>query len=724
MVIENQILSSLEKNLDGDEIFRQREEKGKLLYRIAWAVEFLAVAIGLAIAWAMSYAAFKEVPDPNFDTYIKSLTGALPFVVIAVIELTKIPLAMGFYMAKGKWQYLFLFAMLTLIFVTFETMFTGLEINLSNVTRSIVNQENVINETNDQIKTKNDEILSKEKIINELKNQDTFTISNITNEEINRTLKERDLELEALNEQLNSELKPYEEERDQYRKEATEQRDPNITQSQLNNIDSQVASNEKKINNNIAAKEKEIANLETIYKTQLESFKDRRNNINNSINNIRENITRLTEDKSFLKQNKSEIEQYNQDKKNQENLLNNIDAEERRFTEGHQQKINQVVAKYERVIESLQRDNNELFNKKKETSEVIEKSIAIKGGEIAKKIEITQQKINSINKKYADLKSNVMEKYSLQANQIKEKTNVETTRITKSKEDIPILENERKLLLKEIEELKELQNEAAKIKRDKVQGSSVYRLAALWYGKDDPAEVKKEEVKTISIIWFGSIAFIIATIGVILALASFVLRDKLAFIKNEERYVFKSISRLITRLSHLVKRLAMIIKYIGQGIYNVFGGVASIFGKSVRNSIRRFFIELRKRARQPKIQIVEKEVPVEVEKVKEVIVEKEIPVEKIKEVIVEKEKVVYQEVPKEVVRKELVHVPLYSTEDGKVNLDGRILTEVATKNFTEPNIIKESTSESKAKENKIKKEKKPSKNKTKNKDANFEDTDK
>ena len=35
-----------------------------------------------------------------------------------------------------------------------------------------------------------------------------------------------------------------------------------------------------------------------------------------------------------------------------------------------------------------------------------------------------------------------MEKYSLQANQIKEKTNVETTRITKSKEDIPILENE------------------------------------------------------------------------------------------------------------------------------------------------------------------------------------------------------------------------------------------------------------------------------------------
>ena len=29
MAIENQILSSLEKNIDGDEIFKQREEKGK-----------------------------------------------------------------------------------------------------------------------------------------------------------------------------------------------------------------------------------------------------------------------------------------------------------------------------------------------------------------------------------------------------------------------------------------------------------------------------------------------------------------------------------------------------------------------------------------------------------------------------------------------------------------------------------------------------------------------
>ena len=49
----------------------------------------------------MSYAAFKEVPDPTFDTYIKAITGALPFVVIAVIELTKMTVSNGFLYGKG-----------------------------------------------------------------------------------------------------------------------------------------------------------------------------------------------------------------------------------------------------------------------------------------------------------------------------------------------------------------------------------------------------------------------------------------------------------------------------------------------------------------------------------------------------------------------------------------------------------------------------------------------
>ena len=62
--------------------------------------------------------------------------------------------------------------MLTLICVTFETMFQGLEINLSNVTRSIVNQENIINETTDKIKAKSEEIKTNNLIIKHLQEKD------------------------------------------------------------------------------------------------------------------------------------------------------------------------------------------------------------------------------------------------------------------------------------------------------------------------------------------------------------------------------------------------------------------------------------------------------------------------------------------------------------------------------------------------------------------------
>ena len=82
--------------------------------------------------------------------------------------------------------------------------------------------------------------------------------------------------------------------------------------------------------------------------------------------------------------------------------------------------------------------------------------------------------------------------------------------------------------------------------------------------------------------------------------------------------------------------------------------------------------DLRRRIRRPKIKykFVEKEV--EVEKIVEVEVEKIVEVEKEVEKIVEVDKVVFKEVPKEIVRKEIVYVPLYSTENGTLNTDSVI----------------------------------------------------
>ena len=64
---------------------------------------------------------------------------------------------------------------------------------------------------------------------------------------------------------------------------------------------------------------------------------------------------------------------------------------------------------------------------------------------------------------------------------------------------------------------------------------------------------------------------------------------------------------------------------------------------------------------------IEKEVEKIIEKEVEKIVEVEKPIEKIVEVEKVVEKVVTTEVPVEIVRKELVYVPLYSTDSGLID---------------------------------------------------------
>ena len=72
---------------------------------------------------------------------------------------------------------------------------------------------------------------------------------------------------------------------------------------------------------------------------------------------------------------------------------------------------------------------------------------------------------------------------------------------------------------------------------------------------------------------------------------------------------------------------------------------------SIFKTIRALFVDMRKRFRAPVIKYQKVKVPIEIEKIKEV---------------PGPEKVVYKEVPKEIVKNEIVYVPLYSVEDGTV----------------------------------------------------------
>ena len=149
----------LESLFSPEDKFQDEAAYGKKILYVAWAVEILAAIIGLTIAWATAFDAYNGIENPDQSHLMNALIGALPFLIIAVIEPTKIPLAGGFYKTRILgWKILILVALLGLTGVTFETMFNGLERNLTNVTKNVVNAENQILYLSDQLEEKEREL--------------------------------------------------------------------------------------------------------------------------------------------------------------------------------------------------------------------------------------------------------------------------------------------------------------------------------------------------------------------------------------------------------------------------------------------------------------------------------------------------------------------------------------------------------------------------------------
>ena len=99
---------------------------GTRLIYIAWAIEIAAAATGLFIGYTNAGQGAEYFTEQEKLTGIAGFAfsnqfiATAPFFIIAAVELTKIPLALGFYRTKRLlWRSLFFFTLLLLIFVTF-----------------------------------------------------------------------------------------------------------------------------------------------------------------------------------------------------------------------------------------------------------------------------------------------------------------------------------------------------------------------------------------------------------------------------------------------------------------------------------------------------------------------------------------------------------------------------------------------------------------------------
>ena len=87
-----------------EEAFQRNLGYSKWLWRAAWSIEIVAAGIGFAtgIVIAVGSRIFIEA---NIASYPGGVWGnvilaGLPFFAIAIVELMKIPMAMGFYFSR------------------------------------------------------------------------------------------------------------------------------------------------------------------------------------------------------------------------------------------------------------------------------------------------------------------------------------------------------------------------------------------------------------------------------------------------------------------------------------------------------------------------------------------------------------------------------------------------------------------------------------------------
>jgi len=137
---------------------------------------------------------------------------------------------------------------------------------------------------------------------------------------------------------------------------------------------------------------------------------------------------------------------------------------------------------------------------------------------------------------------------------------------------------------------------------DESKESQCQKAGGIWKKTKEitPSEVTSEAVSKVALVWFGSLAFLVSIMGVVLAFGSLILKHP------NKKFIDREESRW-----------------------------------SVSKTFRRIFAATLKKARKPKRTI---EVP------KEVI--KEVPVDR----------VIFKEIPVEVVKKEVVHIPIYTND--------------------------------------------------------------
>jgi len=128
---------------------------GKKLLIMAWVIEILVATVSFSIAmlfFLSSGDSELKIAKVASTLNVNNIIVGLSFLVVTVIELTKIPLASVFYYAgKISWRITFFLALVAVNFLTFETIMQGFELAYNQ-------RSSIVDDIRKQVETKQVEI--------------------------------------------------------------------------------------------------------------------------------------------------------------------------------------------------------------------------------------------------------------------------------------------------------------------------------------------------------------------------------------------------------------------------------------------------------------------------------------------------------------------------------------------------------------------------------------
>lgn len=564
----------------------ERERVGRFLYKFAWVIEVFAITIGLAIAVMTMVTSFTEIQlysknGLGFGDYTNVFIAAVPFLMVAVVEATKIPFVEAFYHTSKKlWKIVFGFSLFFIALITFESAMNGFERNFQALIFTIDKYKKELINIEEQLPP-----------LEERRNK----LANLTSESIEKEYNERH---EKISQQRQNQSVIIQNRIQQLR--------ASIQTEFVTSLKEQVKVKQAELQVILEERKNELSRLATQHSLAIENasteLSTQRRTLQSQLN-IEQNKL-----KSMEAQAKAEID----------DAFFSTSAVRRKW----EQRLAAQTEKVESIrlaLNSLNATSQQAMmrNEQQKASRNIRDTFQARIDEVNSAINKLNIEISkSVGGREKDIEAIVSKHQKELADVEKQFQQQQEENKAIRTADYKTLNNNSDVIAELDKSILALQQSRVDLRNQiniKVGDNQVYRMAQWFWGKESAADVERKDVMLIATLWFGSLALLIAFTGIILTLASLVIRDKTIPSRGEEN----SKNRGVT---YSLAKLLM--------------------------TIRRYITYKRKLSREPVYKTT----------VKEVI--KEVPVEK----------VVFRDVPIEVIKKEIVHVPFYTDDKTLINL--------------------------------------------------------